>query len=165
MLSIIVATAKNNVIGKDNQLIWHLPEDLKRFKRLTTGKTIIMGRKTFESLGRVLPNRKHVILTKSPDYKVEHEEVEVVNEVSDLAPYINSEEENFVIGGGTIYQLLMSHASRLYITKIEKEFEGDTYFPIIDEKEWEIIEVEEGIQNEQNPYQYSYITYKRKKSV
>lgn len=165
MLSVIVATAKNNVIGKDNQLIWHLPEDLKRFKKLTTGKTIIMGRKTFESLGRVLPNRKHVILTKSLDYKVDHEAVEVVNDVSELEPYINSSEENFVIGGGAIYRLLMPYANRLYITRIEKEFEGDTYFPQIDEQEWEIVEVEEGIQNEENPYPYSYITYQRKKSV
>ena len=97
MLSIIVAKAKNDIIGKDNNLIWNLPEDLKRFKELTTGHTIIMGRKTFESLGRILPNRKHVILSKNPNYKIEKENVEVVHSVSELQKYIESEEENFVI--------------------------------------------------------------------
>lgn len=161
MLSIIVAIAKNQVIGKNNQLIWHLPEDLKRFKKITTGKTIIMGRKTFESLGRVLPNRKHIILTKSLDYKVENEAVEVVHNLSEIEKYIASKEESFVIGGGLIYNLLMPYANKLYITKIEEEFEGDTYFPKIEEKEWKIVQEEKGICNEQNPYQYSYITYER----
>lgn len=161
MLSIIVATAKNNVIGKDNQLIWHLPEDLKRFKSLTTGKVIIMGRKTFESLGRVLPNRKHIILTKSIDYTVEHESVKVVHDISELESYIKSEEENFVIGGGLIYNLLMPYANKLYITRIHEEFVGDTYFPKIEEDEWRVIKEEKGIRDEQNPYDYSYITYER----
>lgn len=165
MLSIIVAIAKNNVIGKDNQLIWHLPEDLKRFKRLTTGKTIIMGRKTFESLGRVLPNRKHVILTKSIDYQVENEVVEVVNDVSSLQKYIDSKEEHFVIGGGAVYHLLMPYANKLYITKINEEFKGDTYFPKIDETIWKVVEREEGTKNEENPYEYCYITYERKNSI
>ena len=97
MLSIIVAKAKNDIIGKDNNLIWNLPEDLKRFKELTTGHTIIMGRKTFESLGRILPNRKHVILSRNLNYKNEEENVEVVHSVSELQKYIESEEENFVI--------------------------------------------------------------------
>ncbi len=97
MLSIIVAKAKNDVIGNNNELIWHLPEDLKRFKELTTGHTIIMGRKTFESLGRILPNRKHVILTQNKNYKIENDNVEVVHEIEELQKYINEEEENFVI--------------------------------------------------------------------
>ena len=107
MLSIIVAVAKNNVIGKDNQLIWHLPEDLKRFKRLTTNHTIIMGRKTFESLGRVLPNRKHVILCNDAEMNIDDENVEILDDISKLKKYKDSEEENFVIGGATIYKLLM----------------------------------------------------------
>ena len=89
MLSIIVAKAKNNIIGKDNQLIWHLSDDLKRFKKLTTGHTIIMGRKTFESIGRVLPNRKHVILSKNSDLNIENENVEIINDISSLDKYIN----------------------------------------------------------------------------
>jgi len=163
MLTIIVAVAENNVIGKDNQLIWHLPEDLKRFKALTTGKTIIMGRKTFESLGRILPNRKHIILTKNKEYRVENAMVEIVTDIADIKRYIETEEENFVIGGASVYKILMPYAKKMYITKIEEEFEADTYFPKIDEKEWEITEKEKGITDEKNPYLYEYIIYVRKK--
>ena len=107
MLSIIVAIAKNNVIGKDNKLIWHLPEDLKRFKRLTTGHNIIMGRKTFESLGRVLPNRKHIVLCNDMKLDINDENVEIVDSIDKLKQYEEAEEENFVIGGATIYKLLL----------------------------------------------------------
>ena len=99
MLSIIVAKAKNNIIGKDNKLLWHLPEDLKRFKEITTGHTIIMGRKTFESLGRVLPNRKHIVFTQNPDFKVEDPNVQIVHSMLEIKGYIDDQEENFVIGG------------------------------------------------------------------
>lgn len=162
MLSIIVAVAKNNVIGKDNKLIWHLPEDLKRFKKLTSGHTIIMGRKTFESLGRVLPNRKHIVLCNDAKLNVENQNVKIINDVSLLDEYINSAEENFVIGGATIYKLLMPYANKMYITQINEEFEGDVYFPKIDEKEWNIVETEKGLKNEQNPFDYEYVTYVRK---
>lgn len=159
MLSIIVAVAENNVIGKDNKLIWHLPEDLKRFKELTTGHTIIMGRKTFESLGRVLPNRKHVILCNDMEMNVENENVEILKDISMLDKYIESEEENFVIGGATIYKLLMPYAKKLYLTKIHEEFEGDVYFPVINEEEWKEVERKQGIKDEKNTYDYEYITY------
>ncbi len=162
MLSIIVAKSKNNVIGKDNSLIWHLPEDLKRFKTLTSGKTIIMGRKTFESLGRVLPNRKHVVITKNVDFEIDNEMVEIVHDIKDLEQYINSNEECFVIGGGVIYNLLMPYTNKIYATVINEEFEGDTYFPIIDEKTWKIEKKEQGLKNEANPYNYEYIDYVRK---
>lgn len=162
MLSIIVAVAENNVIGKDNKLIWHLPEDLKRFKRLTTGHTIIMGRRTFESLGRVLPNRKHIILCNDMEMKVDDENVEILSDISMLKKYIESDEENFIIGGATIYRILMPYANKLYLTKIYKEFEGDVYFPEIKENEWKIIEKEKGIKNEDNPFDYEYITFVRK---
>ena len=160
MLSIIVAVAKNNVIGKDNKLIWHLPEDLKRFKRLTTGHTIIMGRKTFESLGRVLPNRKHIVLCNDAEMNIDDENVEVIDSIDKIEKYENSEEENFVIGGASIYKLLLPKASKLYITKINQEF--DVYFPEIDENEWKIVEREQGIKDEKNPYDYEYITYVRR---
>ena len=140
MLSIIVAKAKNNVIGKNNQLIWKIPDDLKRFKELTTNHTIIMGRKTFESLGRVLPNRFHIILSNDKNYKVSNENVKVINNVNELEKYIGDNEEHFVIGGAMIYKLLMPKCNKLYITQIEKDFEGDTFFPKINEKEWKIIE-------------------------
>lgn len=162
MLSIIVAIANENVIGKDNKLIWHLPEDLKRFKRLTTGHTIIMGRKTFESLGRILPNRKHIILCNDATMNIEDENVEILEDISLLDKYINSEEENFVLGGATIYKLLMPYCNKMYITKINQSFVGDVYFPEIKEDEWKILKKEKGIKNEANPFDYEYIDYIRK---
>ena len=162
MLSIIVAVAKNNVIGKDNKLIWHLPEDLKRFKRITSGKNIIMGRKTFESLGRILPNRKHIILCNDMEINIDNENVLVFDDISKLKEYIDSDEENFVIGGATIYKLLMSMCDKLYITHIDEEFDGDVYFPEIDLSVWKEENVEDGITNEDNPYSYKYVTYIRK---
>ena len=162
MLSTIVAIANNNVIGKDNKLIWHLPEDLKRFKQITTGKNIIMGRKTFESLGRVLPNRKHIILCNDMEMDIDNENVEILDDISKLDKYINSNEENFVIGGATIYKLLMPYVNKLYITKINQDFEGDVYFPEIKEAEWKEISKEKGLKNDENPYEYEYITYVRK---
>lgn len=159
MLSIIVAVAENNVIGKDNKLIWHLPEDLKRFKKLTTGHTIIMGRKTFESLGRILPNRKHVILCNDMELNIEDENVEVLEDISMLKQYIDSTEENFVIGGATIYKLLLPYANKIYLTLIHEKFEGDVFFPEIDEREWKIVGTEKGLKDEKNPYDYEYITF------
>ena len=163
MLSIIVAKAKNNIIGKENKLIWHLPEDLKHFKDLTTGHTIIMGRKTFELLGRVLPNRKHIVFSQNPDFKVNDENVEIVHSMLQIQEYIENEQENFVIGGAMIYNLLMPYVSKMYVTQIEKDFEGDAFFPRIDENIWEEISREKGIKNEENNLDYEYITYIRKK--
>ena len=162
MLSIIVAKASNNIIGKNNSLIWHLPEDLKRFKALTTGHTIIMGRKTFESLGRVLPNRKHVILCNDMKMNVNDENIEILEDISMLDKYINSDEENFIIGGATIYRLLMPYANKMYITEINQEFEGDVSFPEINKEEWEIVEIEKGLKDDKNPFDYNYVTYVRK---
>ena len=161
MLSIIVAKAKNNAIGKDNQLLWHLSDDLKRFKTLTTGHTIIMGRKTFESLGRVLPNRKHIVLCNDAELNIDNENVEVLDNIEKLRKYEESEEENFVIGGASIYKLLLPKVAKLYITKINQEFEGDVYFPEINEQEWKIVDREKGLKDEKNPYDYEYVTYVR----
>lgn len=162
MLSIIVAVAENNVIGKDNKLIWHLPADLKRFKEITTGHTIIMGRKTFESLGRVLPNRKHVILCNDMEMNVENENVEVLEDISMLDKYIQDTEEHFIIGGATIYKLLMPKANKIYLTLIHEKFDGDVYFPEISDDEWKIVDRTAGITDEKNPYNYEFITYVRK---
>ena len=162
MLSIIVAIAKNNAIGKDNKLLWHLPEDLKRFKRLTTGHNIIMGRKTFESLGRVLPNRHHIILCNDAKLNIEDENVEILDDISKLDKYINSEEENFVIGGATMYKLLMPYAKKMYITEIDKDFDGDVYFPEISLNEWKATEREQGPEDNENDFEYEYVTYERK---
>ena len=164
MLSIIVAKAKNNIIGKENKLIWHLPEDLKHFKELTTGHTIIMGRKTFESLGRALPNRKHVVFSQNPDFKVDDENVEIVHSMLQIQEYIENEEENFVIGGAMIYNLLMPYVTKLYVTQINKDFEGDTFFPKIDENVWKEVSREKGLKNEENNLDYEFIIYKRGRS-
>ena len=161
MLSIIVAIAKNNVIGKDNKLIWHLPDDLKHFKNLTLNHTIIMGRKTFESLGRVLPKRKHIVFSKNKDFFIDDENVEVVHNISEIQQFIDSEDEVFVIGGAKIYELLMPYAKKMYITKINHLFDGDTFFPDINETEWKVVGRAIGIKDEKNNLDYEYIDYAR----
>ena len=162
MLSIIVAKAKNNAIGKDNQLLWHLSDDLKRFKTLTTGHTIIMGRKTFESLGRVFPNRKHIVFTQNPDFKVNDENVEVVHSMLEIQEYIENEEEAFVIGGAVIYNLLMPYVKKMYVTEINKDFDGDAFFPRIDEEKWKEVSREKGPEDEENNFIYEYVTYEKR---
>ena len=163
MLSIIVAKAQNNIIGKNNKLLWHISEDLKRFKDLTTGHTIIMGRKTFESLGRILPNRKHIVFTQNPDFKVNDENVKIVHSMLEIQEYIENKEENFVIGGAMIYNLLMPYANKMYITEIHKDFEGDTVFPKINLDIWEEVSREKGEDIEQNNLEYDFVVYERKK--
>lgn len=161
MLSIIVAKAKNNIIGKENKLIWKLPADLKHFKELTTGHTIIMGRKTFESLGRVLPNRKHIVFSQNPDFKVDDENVQVVHSMLEIQEYIENEEENFVIGGAMIYNLLMPYVTKMYVTEIDEEFEGDAFFPKINPEIWKEINREKGPKDEKNDLDYDYVTYEK----
>ncbi len=162
MLSIIVAKSRNNAIGKDNQLLWKISDDLKRFKALTTGHTIIMGRKTFESLGRVLPNRFHIVLTRDENYKIEDENVKIVNNITEIDSLIKDEKENFVIGGAQIYASLIGKCQKLYITQIDQDFVGDSYFPKIKETEWNLIEKIKGPKDE-NDFEYEYLTYERKK--
>ncbi|AOR24785.1 dihydrofolate reductase [Clostridium taeniosporum] len=158
MLSIIVAIAENNVIGNDNKLIWHISEDLKRFKEITSGKTILMGRKTFQSLPGILPNRKHVILTRDKNFNIDSNSVEILHNFDELLnKYSKSDEEVFVIGGGEIYKQLLPHANKLYLTKIYKEFDGDTYFPQINYNEFKI-DYESDIKiNDKNQLKYKFI--------
>lgn len=162
MLSIIVAKSKNNVIGKENKIMWDIPEDRKRFEEYTKHHNIIMGRKTFESLGRVLPERKHIVFSKDMTLSYNDENVEVVHDLSELKEYIESDEENFVIGGAMIYAFLMPFCSKMYITEIEEKYEGDAYFPLIDEEQWEIEAEEQAKENTTN-LNYKFITYSRKK--
>lgn len=161
MLSTVVAKAKNNIIGKDNKLLWHLSDDLKRFRALTEEHAIIMGRKTFESLGKVLPNRKHIVFSNNPDFKVNDENVEVVHSLLQIQEYIESEEEAFVIGGAMMYNFLMPYVSKMYVTEIEKEFEGDTFFPRIDDKKWKEISREKGPEDGENNFEYNYVVYQK----
>ena len=162
MLSIVVAKAKNNIMGKDNKLVWNLPEDLKHFRKLTEGHTIIMGRKTFESLGGILPNRKHIIFSQNPDFKIENENVQVVHSLLQIQDLIEGKEEAFVIGGAMIYNFLMPYVKKMYVTEIEKDFEGDAFFPVIDTNIWKETSREKGLKDEQNNLDYYFITYERK---
>ncbi len=162
MLSIIVAKAKNNIIGKDNSVPWKLPDDLKRFKEKTIGHTIIMGRKTFESLGGILPDRKHIILSRNPDFNIDSDYVKVVHSFLELQEYMDDDEEHFVIGGAIIYNLLMPYCKKMYVTQLDKNFEGDSIFPRINESEWEEVSREKGPDDGINEFDYEYITYIKK---
>ncbi len=161
MLSIIVAKAKNNIIGKNNQIIWNLPEDLKHFRELTTGHTIIMGRKTYESLGKALPDRKHIIFSQNPDFRVHEENVQVVHSLLEIQDLIEGKEEAFVIGGAMIYNFLMPYVKKMYVTEIAKDFEGDAFFPTIDHEIWKETSRVHGIKNEQNNLDYDFVEYER----
>jgi dihydrofolate reductase len=165
VLSIIVAIAENNVIGRDNKLIWRLPEDLKRFKAITStgSRTIIMGRKSFQSLPKILPGREHIVLTKNSDFTINNEKVVVVHDIEELKPLINSEEEYFVIGGGQIYSLLLPHAEKMYITEVHESFEGDTYFPQFNISQWEVVNRSYNHIDEKSGVHFSYVDYVRKK--
>lgn len=163
MLSIIVAKAENNIIGGDNKLLWHISEDLKRFRGITTGHTIIMGRKTFESLPKVLPNRHHVVITRDINFSVDSNQVTIVNDLNELLnKYENSGDEAFIIGGGEIYNLLFPYAKKLYLTKVNKNFEGDTYFPNIDFNEWTIVESSSEKVNDEDGLKYNFVNLIRK---
>ena len=160
MINVIVAKASNNVIGAKNELIWHLPNDLKHFKNLTSGHPIIMGRKTFESLGRPLPNRTNIVITRDKNWQGENVEKEFsLEKAIESAKKIN--EDIYIIGGGNIYKQAMEFADVLYITEVHHEFEGDTYFPEIDEEIWEEVDRENFMKDEKHTYAYSYVTYKR----
>jgi len=140
-LSIIVAMANNNAIGKDNQLLWHLPEDLQYFKRTTMGKPIVMGRKTFESIGRPLPGRLNIVITRQQDWQ--HDGVKVVHSIDDALrlaeaqSMIDGVDEVMVIGGAEIYKTALPQADKLYITRVDAEIEGDAFFPEIDSSVWQ----------------------------
>lgn len=163
MLSIIVSKSRNNIIGKDNAMLWKIPDDLRRFKEKTFGHTIIMGRKTFESLGGILPERKHIILSRNPDFNIDSDWVKVVHSLLELQEFINDEEEHFVIGGAIIYNLLMPYCKKLYVTQLEKDFEGDSLFPKINQEEWKEVDRQKGPQEEGSNFEYEYITYIKNK--
>jgi dihydrofolate reductase len=161
MISFIVAMDDNRVIGKNNQLPWHLPEDLKFFKKVTMGHPIAMGRKTHESIGRLLPGRENIIITRNMDYQ--REGATVFYSIKDFVEYCQGqEEETFVIGGAEIFKETFPHCDRLYLTYIHEEFDGDTFFPKFDFKDWELKSSEKGIKDEKNPYDYEFCVYDRK---
>ncbi len=158
MISIIVAVAKNNVIGKNNKLIWHISEDLKRFKKITSGKTMVMGRKTFESLPGILPDRDHIIITRDKEFNVNSEQVSIVHDLDSIInKYSSSEDEVFIIGGAQIYTQLLPYAKKIYLTKIDYDFEGDTYFPEIDYNKFDIEYTSEVFVDSKSQLNYQFI--------
>ncbi|MED3795691.1 dihydrofolate reductase [Niallia alba] len=161
MISLIVAMDKNKVIGVNNQLPWHLPADLKYFKKVTTGHPIVMGRKTRDSIGRNLPNRENVIITRNPDYQCE--DCTVLYSIDEFYEWSNAhaEDEIFIIGGAELFSETIKKTDRLYITEIDAEFEGDTFFPALDWQEWQVVSEQKGIVDEKNIYPHTFFVYER----
>lgn len=157
MIIMIAAAAENNALGKDNKLLWHLPDDFKRFKQLTTGHFIIMGRKTFESLPGILPNRTHVIITRQQDYSVEG--CLVADSLEAAVALIPENEDGYVIGGGEIYREALPFAEKIELTRVNKTFEADTFFPELDVLEWQLIETEFHSADEKHAYDFSFETW------
>lgn len=161
-INIIVAKAENNVIGNKNQLIWHLPNDLKRFKQLTTGHPIIMGRKTFESIGKPLPNRTNIVITRNTVWTAEG--IVTVHSLEDAIQLASrSDSEIFIIGGGNIYQQALKLADVLEVTEVHQDFDGDAHFPEIDLNQWQETFREKHPTDEKHSIEYSFVTYIRKK--
>jgi dihydrofolate reductase len=159
MITLIAAIAENDALGKNNDLIWHLPNDFKRFKAVTSGHHIIMGRKTFESFPKPLPNRTHVIITRNEAYHPEG--CIVVNSMEKALEICPKEAPIYIIGGGEIYALAMPFADKLDVTRVHHEFEADTFFPKIDRTKWELVNTEKHSKDEKHQYDYSFETYTR----
>ena len=157
-ITIIVAAAENNAIGKDNDLIWSLPNDLKRFKKLTSGHSIIMGRKTFDSFPGLLPNRKHIVISRNKNISFS-DEVTVVNNFKDAIRETGDDENPFIIGGGQIYKLAMDLGDKIELTRVHEEFKADTFFPKIDEDKWKLIHEEFNEKDERHQFSFTYKTY------
>ncbi|WP_226579188.1 dihydrofolate reductase [Halobacillus litoralis] len=164
MISFIFAMDRNRLIGKDNDLPWHIPNDFKFFKDMTWGKTIIMGRKTFESFGKPLPEREHIVITSNQEYN--REGCTVIHSIDEILELEKNhpDKEWFVIGGSVLFAKMLSYADRMYLTYIDAEFEGDTYFPDFNENEWTLTSETKGMKDEKNPYDYYFRTYDRKRS-
>lgn len=156
IISLIVAVSENGVIGKDNELPWKLSSDLKRFKYYTKGKAVIMGRKTFESIGNPLPDRINIILSKTKGYKPE--KTLVFAEISDAMNFAadNQLEEVFVIGGANLYEQTFDIADRIYLTKVHAQIEGDAYFPEVNMEEWDIVDEEHVAKDDKNQYDSTF---------
>ena len=166
-LALICAMAENRTIGRNNSLPWHLSEDLKYFKRTTMGNCIIMGRKTWESIGRALPGRTNIVISSNPGFKAEGARVVgSLDEATNLAKsisIIDGSEEAFIIGGAGLYKEALPHAQRFHLTRVHAEVDGDTFLAEFDEDEWEEVLREDFSKNESNPYDYSICLLERKK--
>lgn len=160
VVSLIVAAAANDVIGVDNRLPWHLPEDLRRFRDITMGKPIVMGRRTHESIGRALPGRRNVVLSRRPGYAAEG--CEVVDGLDAALALLREAEEVMVIGGAALYREALPLASRIYLTRLHRPFDGDTRFPSLDNADWRAVEREDFPAGGERELGYSYLTLERK---
>ena len=156
-VTLIAAASENNALGKDNKLIWHLSEDLKRFKRLTQGHAVIMGRKTFESMPRALPNRKNIVLTRNKNYTAK--EAWVAHTIEEALSFTEGDAQPFVIGGGEVYSLFIPLADKIELTRVHASFEADAFFPEVDPTDWELVKEEKHFKSIDQPYDYSYLTY------
>ncbi|WP_379089763.1 dihydrofolate reductase [Pedobacter sp. UC225_65] len=163
--SIVVAISANNAIGKDNQLLWHLPADLKHFKEITTGHPIIMGRKTYDSIGRPLPNRRNIVITRNKDLVIAG--VEIVSSIAEAISLCAAQQgatsnEVFIIGGAEIYKHALALTDRIYLTVVHQEYEADAFFPELCEDEWTTIHQEYHEADEKNSVAYTFSTLERK---
>jgi dihydrofolate reductase len=157
MITIIAAAGSNNELGKDNDLVWHLPKDFKRFKKLTTGHHIIMGRKTFQSFPKPLPNRVHIVITRNTDYHPEG--AIIVHSMTEALELSKNDSQIFIIGGGEIYQLGMKIADKIELTRVNSSFEADTFFPEIPSEDWKLIYEEFHLKDEKHKFDFSYQTF------
>ena len=160
ILSMIVAAAENGVIGRDNGLVWHMSSDLKHFKAITSGHTVIMGRRTFESIGRALPKRRNIVISGNSLYKAEG--CEMAASLEDALNMVQHEDEVFVIGGGSIYRQAWEFADRLYLTIVHTEVQGDTFIPNVDENVWKEVNRQDFKAGEKDDFDYSFVDYVRK---
>jgi dihydrofolate reductase len=160
IISIVVAADERNGIGKNNQLLWHLPADLKHFRNITYGNAVIMGRKTFESIGKPLPGRKNIIISSRRDLRIEG--VEVVNSIDQALDACRNNKEVFIIGGGNIFRQIINITDKIYYTLVHHRFDADVFFPELDPEKWEVLSVEKHSKDEKNPYDYTFINYIRK---
>lgn len=158
-LSIVVAISSNNAIGKGNELLWHLSADLKHFKNITTGHTIIMGRKTYESIGKPLPNRRSIVITHNKGYKIEG--AEVVHSLDDALNLLDENEEGYIIGGAQIYKQALPFCDKIYLTTVHHHFDADAFFPEIDKNMWKETEKAENKADEKNEFDYTFSTLER----
>ena len=161
MITMIAAAAENDALGKDNDLVWHLPDDFKRFKDLTTGHHIIMGRKTFETFPKLLPNRTHIIITRKKDYTAEG--CIVVHSMEEALNKVVNDDQPYIIGGGEIYKLGLPYADKIELTRVHGDFDADAFFPEVDPADWELIEEEHHPADDRHQCSFTYLTYLRKR--
>jgi len=159
ILSAILAMDKNRGIGFGNKLPWHLPDDLKRFKEITRGHSVIMGRKTYESIGRLLPERKNIIVTRDKGYKAEG--AVIAHSIEEAIEEVKNEEESFVIGGGEIVKLALPYLNKMYLTLVDTEIPADSFFPEFDEAEWKTVSEETHASDAKHPHRFTYKVYER----